>query len=257
MARSKCGRGSLNILMATTFSLGSFDFTQFSTPVKISFGGTHEVVQHTNIGGSRSFDLMGDNPYDITITGIFYGENFQSDNDKLQTMRGTIQNFKYGAKTTKVVVTETSFDWVGYQHIEYTIICKVKDVVAPSLANASATQTVLNQVAIANAIASNSTVLANSVANLTTVKNTLRATSTANLNLVIPVLSAIQGDTKSLIAQADTLIGQQGAEFGLPNQSLHSFLNEASLLRTAFSNRSSASTISALAYQSIRTIKGG
>ena len=134
--------------MAQYFSLGGVSLVW--TPDAISYGGGVHVTRHDLIGGYRTYDLMGLNPDDITITGMLAGATRYSDRDKILAMIGTQQPLVWGNDSRNVVILKAPFKQIS-SHLEYTITCS--EIVAQSLINATVQASASNSVAQANAIA--------------------------------------------------------------------------------------------------------
>ena len=122
---------------AAPMTLGSVSFKSFEVPDKIQYGGTQRHTMHRLIGGQRVFDVMGDDPNDISWSGKMIGPDAQARRLVLDTLRadGEIVQLNWSDIELDVLVSEATFS-EGFHWIDYQITCKVHpddpDTPAPS-----------------------------------------------------------------------------------------------------------------------------
>lgn len=222
--------------------LGNLVFDGFSSPKTIRFGGSHNIVMHTNIGGGRVFDLMGDMPDDISFNGIFLGTDAHARSLALTAMRGTAQRLKFGNTSIMVVVEEAPLN-MEHGVIEYSVSCKVKDLPIVPVTQDTVNAMVDSVLSQANSVVSNTSSLSGVAGNISQSISAIRSTTSPNLTSIIPALVSSQGNVNVLMAQSQVIMENNGTNFSIAGQSVPSFLNNMSLLRDASTNSYAASQV--------------
>lgn len=188
----------------------TFDFVE--VPESIQVGGSHKLVVHQLVGGSRIIDAMGRDDADITFSGMFLGANATNRSDYLNGLR-------IRGKTLKLTWAKYSFDCLISEYhatfeqsfkIPYSITFKVlKDNAKASTAFLpSGFDDAINSdsdslTGLCSKIGSSS--LSSSVATLNTAIKSVRTfvgATTATINSVMLPLRQVQTQVTQLITSA-------------------------------------------------------
>lgn len=112
-----------------TLTLGPFEFTDFSVPERMPFGGRQQMHIHRMPGGTRVIDCMGPDDIDRIWSGILWGDSALGDALTLDAMRkaGESLIFSNGIETREVVILEFFPKVRKLTCIEYDIAVVVTD----------------------------------------------------------------------------------------------------------------------------------
>ena len=92
--------------------LGGVTFDQFSTPPKMTAGGTQAMVVHKLPGGRRTIDTLGPDEADISWQGFFFGNDAYQNALTLDAMRaaGQVQQLTWAGQFRSVVINRFEYD---------------------------------------------------------------------------------------------------------------------------------------------------
>ena len=108
--------------------LGGVEFSDFSTPPNLAFGGRQALAIHKFPGGERVIDTLGPDEADITWSGTYFSEDAYSQCLLLDSMRKSGQEISliFGEQFRLVVISSFTPKIIRFpQYIEYTITCVV------------------------------------------------------------------------------------------------------------------------------------
>lgn len=237
------------------FSLG--DVFLAWTPTGIDYGAAHFVTKHTNIGGHRTFDLMGDNPDDIVVTGKLANSTRFTDRDAIKAMVGTQQTLTWGDDSLDVIVLKAPYKQ-NYACIDFTITCAV--LVSTTTPTTTPAASAANSVSQAQTAAAGDTVtpaLPTTVQSPLTASASILNNSSLDPSTAIPSLQQALTAATGIVSQADTTIGgfDVGAVGG--SMSVPVFIGGVQNYSAALNTRVLASHVVGLATQAINTITNG
>ena len=106
--------------------LGDFYFSGFEVPEQIKIGGSQSMTVHKLVGGERVIDMMGDDPADISWSGLMMDGNPQDRAQQLEYMRasGEPLPLQWGPFFYTVVIHSVNCE-ILYSRVKYDISCTV------------------------------------------------------------------------------------------------------------------------------------
>lgn len=116
-----------SILADTGFMLlGPLVFTDFALPERVGHGGRQALTIHQLPGGARVIDAMGQDPADITWSGMFLGVLAQAQAQQLDALwrAGQPLDLFWGTTLLTVVIKECTLD-DRYMQTDYRLTCTV------------------------------------------------------------------------------------------------------------------------------------
>ncbi|MDE8348939.1 MAG: hypothetical protein POG74_05565 [Acidocella sp.] len=111
----------------TSLFLGGIIFRDFEVPEQLVFGGAQRVVAHELIGGGRAVDILGEQPTQISFSGVMSGINAIDRAQELDAARiaGNTINLGWQSFVYNVVITELRLNYEKSWWIPFEVRCIV------------------------------------------------------------------------------------------------------------------------------------
>jgi prophage DNA circulation protein len=242
MASSNPTQGSAPV------TLGSFQFSGFSTPPSIKFGGRQQLVVHKMPGGRRVIQDMGSDPANIVISCMFLGNGGNAQAQQLVRMKDTGGLYRLIWSTNSYTVAIEDVELTGeYSKIECTITCVVQTT-QPSTNVATPVQSVASDIGSAN-----TNNLDDSLGPPLAAATSALSAPGSVITDALGALQTAQSTAASIIGQANANLGALGL-VGLPGVNTSVTLRGLSVVTSSLSNIVNVGPSNAYIGRAIQTI---
>ena len=219
-------------------------------PEELSYGYASRIIRHDYIGGGRGFDVMGDDPPPINLSGRLTGLNMLAERDALAALRGIATTLVVGSDTFPVLVRSVDLTPV-WGLITYKIVLEVQTSAPSSTTASSGSQTAASATSQANALATPSAISAP-----VGQASSILANSVADPSTALPYLTSAGMAANTAVTGSTATIGSSTGLDTVSGQSVAQFTAGWASLVAAYQTRSTASQAGALISGAINALQG-